>query len=82
MCRFKQGLHSNWKELPWEHIEDPEYLKSWLEGYFEADGSWGAQPSLSSQNRKALDFVEYIAPLAGKIVTGRSVGANLETNVS
>lgn len=80
MCRFKQGRHANWKELPYEYLSDPAYLSSWLQGYFEADGSWGNQPTLSSQNAKALDFVEFIAPLAGKIVTGRSVEKNLETN--
>jgi hypothetical protein len=80
MCRFKQGKHANWKDLPYEKLDDPAYLSSWLQGYFEADGSWGRQPYLSSQNSEALDFVEMIAPLAGKVVTGRSVEKNLETN--
>ncbi len=80
MCRFKQEHHSNWKTLPYDKLDDPSYLSSWLQGYFEADGSWGNQPTLSSQNSEALDFVEHIAPLAGKIVTGRSIEKNSQTN--
>ena len=80
MCRFKQGQFADWKELPYDHLDDPSYLSSWLEGYFEADCSYGEQPTLSSQNQEALDFVEHIAPLCGKIATGRSVEKSLQTN--
>lgn len=77
---FHKGHFVDWKELPAEDSA-PEYLRSWLIGYLSADGGLtGNRPVLNSQNPKAIDFVEKIAPLCGFAVVGKNYDPVLETN--
>jgi len=78
---YHKGYFGNWKELPIEHMQDINYMKSWLDGYLAADGHVNSkQPGLSSQNYDAIQFVKYIAPMCGYIVTGENTSLVMETN--
>src|SRR5690606_9069303 len=64
----------NMKELP--STEDPNYVRSFIQGWLEFDGSKGA---ISTQNEKAARWLEEHAAIGGFQVVGHTVLDN-ETN--
>jgi len=69
----------DFKILP-DDAFSPEYKAGFIQGWLDADGhkNYGSQ-CLSSQDHKALDWVELNAPYANLIVTGRHVIGRLNT---
>ena len=60
------GFPKSWKSLP-SLEEGAPYLRSWLAGYFAADGRVDRNGSaqLSSASRRALEYVRDVATLCG-----------------
>jgi hypothetical protein len=77
MIVYHKGHQKNWKTLPYNMMNNLDYLTSWLSGYMAADASGD---TLSSQDSEAIEFVEKIAPLCGFIVTGKNISSIMETN--
>ena len=63
---FIYGMPRSWKRLPVLE-ESRTFLLSWLAGYFAADGTVdkSGAASMSSADRKSLDFVRSVAAICG-----------------
>lgn len=70
----------NLKEFP--HIESPEYMAGFLDGWICADGTYdkSGTTQLHSQHPEALSWIEEYAPLSGFILVGVGKHFPLETN--
>lgn len=70
------GLPNHWKQLP--DTNDPEYLRSFISGWFAADGhiSQDARTcTLTCGNHKVLEWLQEVAPVA-KLMVSTSIIKN------
>ena len=64
---FYLGKNFPWKELPDIDEVGPDYIASFIKGWYEADGSKTGGNTIASVNKKALEWLAEYAYLAGFI---------------